>query len=132
VRPDLALLPALALIAVGSGLSYAPTFVAGTTGVPVRLHGLASGFLNSAQERGADVGITVLGAVAAASTIGSSLFTGYGAGLVLAASVMAASLPAPGEILKGPSHKGIHVLTGKPTASHLAPCGPACLLDWLS
>lgn len=87
-----AVLPALAVIAVGSGLSYAPTFIAGTTDVPDRLQGLASGFLNSAQELGAALGITVLGAAAAASTIGGSLVTGYRTGLVLAASVMAASI----------------------------------------
>lgn len=89
-----AVLPALTLIAVGSGLAYAPTFIVGTTGVPDRLQGLASGFLNSSQELGAAVGVTVLGAVAAATTIGESLVTGYRFALVVAAMTMAASILA--------------------------------------
>ncbi|HLU55695.1 MAG TPA: MFS transporter [Pseudonocardia sp.] len=88
-------LPALLLLAVGSGLSYAPIFIAGTTGVADRDQGLASGLLNSAQELGGAVGITVLGAVATAATIGTdpvALAAGYRAGLLTAAAVTATSL----------------------------------------
>jgi EmrB/QacA subfamily drug resistance transporter len=87
-----AVLPALLLIAIGSGLAYAPTFIAGTTGVPDRLQGLASGFLNSSQELGAAIGVTTLGAVATIATTGDSLVTGYRAGLMTAAGVVALSI----------------------------------------
>lgn len=87
-----AVLPALLLIAIGSGLAYAPTFIAGTTGVPDRLQGLASGFLNSSQELGAAIGVTILGAVATIATTSDSLVTGYRAGLMTAAGVVALSI----------------------------------------
>ena len=89
-------LPAMLLLAVGSGLSYAPIFVAGTAGVPDRDQGLASGFLTCAQELGSAVGVTVLGAVATAATLGddvAALTAGYRAGLLTAAAVTALSLP---------------------------------------
>lgn len=88
-------LPGLLLLATGSGLSYAPLFIAGTTGVADRDQGLASGLLNSAQELGAAVGITVLGAIATAATLETgtaALTTGYRAGLLTAAGVTALSL----------------------------------------
>jgi len=84
--------PALLLIATGSGLAYAPTFIAGTSGVPDRLHGLESGFLNSSQELDAAVGISILGAVATIASTGDSLVTGYRAGLAVAAGVVAVSI----------------------------------------
>lgn len=85
-------LPALLLLAAGSGVSYAPIFIAGTTGVADRDQGLASGFLNSAQDLGAALGVTVLGAVATAATPGdgpAALATGYRAGFLAAAAVTA-------------------------------------------
>jgi EmrB/QacA subfamily drug resistance transporter len=88
-------LPPLLLLAVGSGLSYAPIFIAGTTGVPDRDQGLASGFLNSAQELGAAFGVTVLGAIATAATLGddaAALTAGYRAALHTAAAVTALSM----------------------------------------
>lgn len=88
-------LPPLLLLAVGSGLSYAPIFIAGTTGVPDRDQGLVSGLLNSGQELGAAVGVTVLGAIATAATIGpgiTGLAAGYRAGLITAAAVTALCL----------------------------------------
>jgi hypothetical protein len=83
-------LPPLLLLAVGSGLSYAPIFIAGTTGVADRDQGLASGFLNSAQELGAAIGVTILGGIATAATLGddtAALTAGYRAGLLTAAAV---------------------------------------------
>jgi MFS family permease len=88
-------LPSLLLLAVGSGFSYAPIFIAGTTGVPDRDQGLASGFLNSAQELGAAIGVTVLGAIATAATLSddtAALTAGYRAGLLTAAAVTALSM----------------------------------------
>lgn len=88
-------LPPLLLLAVGAGLSYAPTFIAGTTGVPDQYQGLASGFLNSAQELGAAVGVTILGAIATAATINGDLDAlagGYRVGLLVATAVVALSM----------------------------------------
>jgi Arabinose efflux permease len=88
-------LPSLLLMAAGSGLSYAPIFVAGTSGVPDRDQGLASGVLNSAQELGTAVGVTVLGAIATAATLGTdvaALTTGYRVGLLTAGAVTVLSL----------------------------------------
>ncbi|MEQ4207385.1 MFS transporter [Actinopolymorpha sp. B9G3] len=88
-------LPPLFLLAIGSGLSYAPTFAAGTAGVPNHDQGLASGLLNSAQELGTAVGVAVLGALAAASTVDTtvnSLAAGYRTGLLTAAGALVVSL----------------------------------------
>ena len=84
-------LPALALVAVGSAFSYAPTFVVGTSGVPADAQGLASGRRNASQEIGATVGITALATVAAHFAT-SDTFGGYRLGLLTAAVVTAASL----------------------------------------
>lgn len=88
-------LPPLLLLAAGAGMSYAPTFIAGTSGVPDQYQGLASGLLNSAQELGAAVGITVLGAVATAATINgdpTALAGGYRAGLLVATAIVVLSM----------------------------------------
>ncbi|TNY36979.1 MFS transporter [Thermomonospora catenispora] len=60
------------LPAVGSGLSCAPIFTVGIGGVPDRDQGSASGILDSPQEPGPAVGVTVLGAVATAAAPASS------------------------------------------------------------
>jgi EmrB/QacA subfamily drug resistance transporter len=85
-------LPGLALLALGSGISYAPTFVAGTTGVGERDQGLASGLLGTAQELGAAIGLAILAAVATAATTGGSgdlggLTGGYRAGYLAGAAL---------------------------------------------
>ena len=91
-------LPALLLLAAGSGLSYAPLFITGTTGVADADQGLASGLLNSAQELGAALGVTLLGGIAAAATIdvdepsASELVNGYRAGLITASALTLAGL----------------------------------------
>ncbi len=88
-------LPALLLLAAGSGLAYAPTFVAGTTGVADRDQGLASGLLNSAQELGTAVGVACLGALAATATKGpgsAALAAGYRVGLLAAAVAVGVGL----------------------------------------
>jgi EmrB/QacA subfamily drug resistance transporter len=80
----------LLLLALGSGLSYAPTFVAGTTGVADDRQGVASGLLNSAQELGTAAGLAVLGPLAAAAGAGAA---GYRIGLLTAGGAMLACLP---------------------------------------
>jgi MFS family permease len=86
----------LLLLAVGSGLSYAPIFVAGTTGVPDDRQGVASGLLNSAQELGTAAGLAMLGPLAATISAGSDpqqLTDGYRVGLLAAGAALLACLP---------------------------------------
>ena len=80
--------PPLLLLALGSAVSYAPTFIAGTSGVPADRHGVASGVLNASQEIGAAIGVTVLATVAA-SVGGAGDLSGRRWALTLAATVMA-------------------------------------------
>jgi EmrB/QacA subfamily drug resistance transporter len=90
-------MPGLALLALGSGLNYAPVFATATSGVSVDEQGLASGLVNTSQELGQALGLALLGAVAAAS--GAVLLNGYRTGyiaatmLVLVAVLLATRLP---------------------------------------
>jgi Na+/melibiose symporter-like transporter len=100
-----AVLPGLALVAVGSGLAYAPTFIAGTSGVDEGEAGLASGLLTTSQELGAALGLAVLATVAAIATEAfddpasrAALLSGYRAGLVGAALVMGAATWVAGSL----------------------------------
>lgn len=87
-------LPGMLLLAVGSGLAYAPTFVAAASGVPAGDEGGASGLINSAQELGAAVCLAVLGLLATAQTgpgpaaSATELAGGYRAGLIAAAGLL--------------------------------------------
>lgn len=88
-------LPGLALLAVGSGISYAPTFVAGTWGTGEHDQGLASGLLGTAQELGAAIGLAVLAAAATAAAgapgdtgDAGALTNGYRAGYLAGAALM--------------------------------------------
>jgi EmrB/QacA subfamily drug resistance transporter len=94
-------LPGLALVALGSGLSYAPTFALGTSGVAEADQGLASGLLNTAQELGAAIGLALLAslAVALAGTAGgfvhsdlSAYQAGYAGACVLQLLAVGAAL----------------------------------------
>jgi EmrB/QacA subfamily drug resistance transporter len=107
-------LPGLALIALGSGLSYAPTFALGTSGVAEPDQGLASGLLSTAQELGAALGLALLASLAVslagdgAGFAGSDLTAyrvGYlGAGaLQVLATVVALRADRPGGPLRNTS-----------------------------
>lgn len=94
-------LPGLLLVALGSGLSYAPTYIAGTSGVRESEQGMASGLLSTAQEIGAAVGLGVLvllasynsGATAGAEALTATYRTGFlwAAGLMVATGLVAAT-----------------------------------------
>ena len=83
-------LPGMILLAFGSGLSYAPTFIAASSGVRAQDQGAASGLVNSAQEIGAAVGLSTL-ALVASGLGGAVLVAGYRVGLVGAATMFAAA-----------------------------------------
>jgi EmrB/QacA subfamily drug resistance transporter len=87
-------LPGMLLLATGSGLAYAPTFIAASSGVAAEDQGAASGLITSAQEIGAAIGLGVLALVAnrAAATADAGmaeLAAGYRAGLIGAAVLLA-------------------------------------------
>lgn len=96
-------LPGMLLLALGSALAYAPTFIAASSGVAPDEQGAAAGLVNSAQEIGAALGLAALAAVAHRWTAGdadpAALANGYRAGLVtaaacfLAAAAVAAATP---------------------------------------
>jgi EmrB/QacA subfamily drug resistance transporter len=95
-------LPGLMLLALGNGLSYAPTFIAGTSGVLDSEHGTASGLLSTAQELGAALGLGVLallastgGAAADARVLTAGYRAGFGwtAGLMVLTALVAARVP---------------------------------------
>lgn len=86
-------LPGMLLLAIGSGLTYAPTYIAASSGVTAEDQGAASGLINSAQEIGAAVCLAMLALIAttAAGPGGSatSLAEGYRAGVLAAAALFA-------------------------------------------
>ena len=63
-------LPGMIVTAVGAGLGWAVLFLVATAGVGAEENGLASGIVNSAQQVGAALGLSVLSSIAAARTSG--------------------------------------------------------------
>ena len=128
-------LPGLALLALGSGISYAPTFVAGTAGVGERDQGLASGLLGTAQELGAAVGLAILAPVATAAATGGgdagdvgALTSGYragylaGAGLMVIAVLVASRLsPAVGRTAPDTGDAAADTAAPAATPGHASP-----------
>lgn len=66
------LLPAFILMPIGMGMTFMPTMVAATSGVPADEAGLASGLINTAQQMGGAVGLAVLTGVATSITAGAA------------------------------------------------------------
>ncbi|GAA0925322.1 MFS transporter [Virgisporangium aurantiacum] len=107
-------LPGMLLLALGSALAFAPTFIAASIGVGPDDHGASSGLINSAQEIGAALGLATLALVANWATGPGAgpgaLATGYRAGLIGAAAcfalaaVVAATTPAS----LGKTREGAH------------------------
>jgi MFS family permease len=90
-------LPALLAIAVGSALTYVPTYIAATAQVGADDQGAASGLVSTSQELGPAVGLAGIAAVAAsfaAGPVAAELVEGYQAGLVAAAVITAAGVVA--------------------------------------
>ena len=70
-------LPGVAVMAFGVGMSFVAISIAATSGVPRHESGLASGLLNTAQQIGGALGLAILSGVASSRT--TSLLTGAGA-----------------------------------------------------
>ncbi|MFE6774882.1 hypothetical protein [Streptomyces sp. NPDC057676] len=85
------------LTSLGIGACFVPPASPATTGVDVEEAGMASGVLNSAQRVGGSLGLTVTASAATRHTHPtgtprlSDLTAGYGAGLFLAARLLAAA-----------------------------------------
>jgi EmrB/QacA subfamily drug resistance transporter len=104
-------LPSMILLALGAGLAFNPLLLAAMGDVTPEQSGLASGLVNTTQMMGGAVGLAVLVSIAAARTADpddiGDLTAGYHAafivgaafaivGLVLAATLMQAKMPAMG------------------------------------
>ncbi|MBM7790399.1 MFS transporter [Tenggerimyces flavus] len=74
-----AVLPGMVIAGVGFGLSFAPSLIVATTGVPDADQGLASGLVNTSPLLGGAVGLAVLNTVAVA---GDSYRLGFLAAVV--------------------------------------------------
>ncbi|MGJ6964214.1 MFS transporter [Streptosporangium sp. G11] len=61
-------LPGLLVSGIGGGLSFAPSMIVATTGVPHGDQGLASGLVNTSMQLGGALGLAVFTAVAAAAS----------------------------------------------------------------
>ncbi|MDA0563443.1 MFS transporter [Streptomonospora sp. S1-112] len=85
-------LPGVVLMGVSGGLSYAPSLIAATTGVPRDEQGLAGGMQNTSSQLGGAIGLALLNTVAVAAG-------GYGAAfmwaLVLPALMAVCALTLP-------------------------------------
>ena len=116
-------LPALLLVAVGSALTYVPTYIAATARVTAADQGAASGLLNTAQELGPALGLAAIASVAT-SVIGASaarpdLVAGYRAGLLVAAALtttgVVAALRVPRDLGRvDPPAAGVVQAAGEP------------------
>jgi EmrB/QacA subfamily drug resistance transporter len=95
------LLPGLAVMSIGMGLTFVPITLIATTGLDPADAGLASGLFNTSQQVGGALGLAVLSSLAASRTSGAheathaaALVDGFqlaflaGAGLMLAAVVV--------------------------------------------
>lgn len=89
-------LPALLLVAVGSALTYVPTYIAATARVRPEDQGAASGLLNTSQELGPAIGLAAIASTATAFIGGAralgDLVAGYRMGLLVSAALMAIGL----------------------------------------
>ncbi|MGH7203498.1 MAG: MFS transporter [Candidatus Levyibacteriota bacterium] len=66
------LLPGFILMPLGLGMTFTPIVLAATSGVPSNRAGLASGLINTSQQMGGALGLSILSTVAAAATVNNS------------------------------------------------------------
>jgi MFS family permease len=63
-----AMLPALVAMGLGFGMIFAPATNTATTGVPTKDSGVASALVNTGQQVGGSIGVSVLSTIAASAT----------------------------------------------------------------
>ena len=96
-------LPGLALVGIGSGLSYGPAMSLATSGVAPAEHGVASGVVSTTQQVGGALGFAVLASIAFAGhgddpailADAGALADGFRATVVLPVFALAIALRLP-------------------------------------
>jgi EmrB/QacA subfamily drug resistance transporter len=88
------LLPAFALLGIGAGLALPSVVTLALAGVPADAAGLASGLVNTTQQVGAVLGISVLATLASTRTGVAGYHLGFGAGAVSTLAAVVATLAA--------------------------------------
>jgi len=129
------LFPALLLLGVGAGLSFPSLMTLAMSGATPADSGLASGLVNTTQQVGGALGLAVLATlsttrsgdlVADGASSASALTSGYhlawaiGAGLVLAALALTATLLPPGRERANEEPAEVPVRGGRPAYSEEA------------
>ncbi|HEV2593105.1 MAG TPA: MFS transporter [Gaiellaceae bacterium] len=112
------LLPGLAVMSVGMGLTFVPITLIATTGLADEDAGLASGLFNTAQQVGGALGLAVLSSIAASrthrvheATHAASLVDGFQLAFLTGAGLMAAAIVVIVVTLRG--HHVAAVATGE-------------------
>ncbi len=93
------LLPTFVLMSLGMGVTFMPVIAAATSGVPAHEAGLASGLINTSQQMGGALGLSILTGIAASVTASAgaqspiaSLVLGYDRGILAATGFMLCAL----------------------------------------
>jgi EmrB/QacA subfamily drug resistance transporter len=88
-------LPTLLLMPLGLGMTFTPIVLAATSGVPSNKSGLASGLINTSQQMGGALGLSILSSVAATFTANNgsldkltALVVGYQHAFLIAAMLV--------------------------------------------
>jgi EmrB/QacA subfamily drug resistance transporter len=129
-------LPALIIMGLGFGLIFASAVNSATAGVPIQDSGVASALVNTMQQVGGSIGISVLSTIAASATTSYLIahHTGpqapanaatHGYTLAFAISAALLGLGAILAVLMLPSRKQLEELTSEASALILEPEGPA-------
>ena len=130
-------LPPLIIMGLGFGLIFASAVNSATAGVPVQDSGVASALVNTMQQVGGSIGISVLSTITASATTSyliahhtgpqaQAVAATHGYTLAFAISAALLGLGAILAILMLPSRKRLEELTGEAPAliSEPAPAGP--------
>jgi EmrB/QacA subfamily drug resistance transporter len=105
-------LPGLALIGLGSGLAFAPAYVAGMSGVSEEAQGTAGGVLATSQELGAAIGLALVVSFAGLMAEGAGSLEAYRFGFAGAAIMQLASIVLVIRLLGPPAQTSKEVIHG--------------------
>ena len=119
-----AMLPALVAMGLGFGMIFAPATNTATAGVPTRDSGVASALVNTGQQVGGSIGVSVLSTIAASATTSyllahhagpqaAAIAATHGYTLAFTISASLLGLGAILALLMLPSHRRLKELTGE-------------------
>ena len=107
------LLPTFLLMPLGIGITFMPVFAAATSGVPSHLSGLASGLINTSQQMGGALGLSIISGIAASVTAATmhpgslaALVHGFSRGLWFAAGFMLLAAILAAIVIRQPKKLG--------------------------